>query len=259
MLFEEGAVRGYDQPSVRIKRKLLDDNLSAADKKVLRALAEMEKDLRRKQEDRHGGFNGQFLEGHNLLTCKVQIHNPLGLHLGTRVQVYQKDDDVLVKGTIDEQRGEFYHVMYDNGTEEWLPLADVRFSKIDPNDETESFQTPVKQVLDEGAEDVQQSCGLQPKRKASPRASITEASAKKAKGLSDYMKRIYKNRVGEDGCLIPSTVKRLPDGTYATPRGRQPLGMRFDKYRGVYVMADDDEDFKDVEESGSSSAGIEDE
>lgn len=258
--FEQGIQRSYDQIPPKLQRKILEEGISSGDEQTLRGLTEMEADLRKDQDERRGGFK-LFLEGYNLITAKADPRNALKLGLGSRVEVSRQGK--FSSGTVMEIRNDFYQVLFDEGSKEWLPLAEVGFREIedeDPSkanlpgellppeeseDEDEQEESPIAKHARNGCLTDAKISPVGKKRKAIAFANDSSDSGESPKrprvadpgskeSLSRYLK--HSHRIAKNGSICPKTpAEPLPDGTYKAPRGRPPSGFFFDKRSGQYV------------------------
>jgi hypothetical protein len=317
---DEGVLRGYDQiPRALQKKILLQETLPTEDQAVLRGLTEMELDLRKEPMERKGAYS-DFAEGYDLLTTLKNPSNPttvtsetkdnnataqlattkkqsyktvLDLAVGTRIQVWWEDDDEYYAAEITECRGDFFYLAYDDGMEEWLPLAEHDYKLEEETEMPEpvmssssaltlkgsSSKYARKKILldndsddDEFDDDEDGETGAfcwdngdddDDDRK--PAAVVMKTEQKQSKSMftghavssrhrsnnndkddsdlvvdadatvSRYLQH-DSSRVTSDGCIRPKLpLKMLKDGTYAAPKGRQPLGTYFDNKLGLFV------------------------
>lgn len=297
--YEEGVVKGFDQIPREIQRKiLLQLPLDDEDRLALDALKEMQED----SHSRRGGFP-QFEEGYSLICCETKadkqqstsqglempsektpttpalpelsMESPLPNNMakikeGSRIEVYWPEDKEYYPARVTQVRGSFYHILYDDGEEEWLPLAEHDFLLQEDGHSSSVQVSKIKSMNrwvmkdDDGDEGDDREFGSEEDvaahkpKKASHQCKrrLHKRSKSLSMGSSDdepskYL-RTSGDRLTKDGCIIPKQkLRRLADGTYAIPKGRHPLGTYFDSKRGVFVYQSKrvlpDENFSDRE------------
>ncbi|GKY94088.1 hypothetical protein MPSEU_000375200 [Mayamaea pseudoterrestris] len=283
--FEEGVKYAFDQIPREIQKKiLLKLPLDAVDKQALDSRKEMQEAFNTKSE-RRGGYPS-FEEGYNLLYCKLSDNdqqpsppaaasslqnshalantalsesqaspsrdNLAKIKVGSRIEVFWPEDDEYYPARVDEVRRPFYHINYDDGEEEWLPLDEHEYLLHEDGSES---QREIDSVKNEGIRFLKsdyEDAGLQNsedegKHVESLSRAITKNTSKIPRrsepfltGLANDEQSGYLKKSGDrftvDGCIIPKqTLRQLNDGTYAAPKGRHPIGTYFDAMRGLFV------------------------
>ena len=289
--YSGGVERGFDQIPRAIQKKiLLKQPLDDTDKLVLNALKEIQEES--SNNVGRGSFP-PFDEGYDLIHCKTATPDPVRIKaatqitigslktvtssssaissriskvkVGSRVEVFWPDDEEYYAAKVTQVRNDFYHILYDDGEEEWLPLAEHEFLLSGDEDVDYGRKIPLKparkvipvgrpktadddddeELLDDDDDDdllldddddddvpvrkVASKLPKIPKKRARARSLSSGAEPSK------YMQHMQ-NRVTLDGCIRPKqTLRRLSDGTYAAPIGRKPMGMYFDNKLGLFV------------------------
>ena len=291
--YEDGVQHGFEQIPRAIQKKIilqlpLDDD----EKLALAARKEMEQDASSNAGERRAGYP-KFEEGYDLIYCKTtdeitclpassmepfapaittsldalaspMLDNMAKIKVGSRIEVYWPEDEEYYAAKVTEIREPFYHIHYDDGEEEWLPLAEHDFllhedgresnvksqsakpkgkwSLHDDNDTREDMRfldDDMSEEEDDTDEDTSPKKGTKQGSYGIPkRVKHQMSSGSTDDGPSKYIKTCGR-RLTDDGCIIPKQpLRKLVDGTYAAPPGRHPLGTYFDCRRGLFVYKD---------------------
>lgn len=122
-------------------------------------------------------------------------------NLNDRVSVYWESKDLYYDACVVQRRGEFFYLIYDDGDEEWTPLAERMYT-----------------VLDQSAIPAMHS-------NQSPKVSNNNCSA-----------RNLASRIQSDGTIAPPRPpKRDRHGRCVRPKGRAPSGCTWNSRLGKWM------------------------
>jgi hypothetical protein len=209
-----------------------------------------------------------LMEQHEIPTKRrssspVIVHSKMPTVL-QRIGVYWELDNAWYPGTVSKiQNEDFYLIDYDDGESEWLPLAEHRFRFID-DDENKDEEVGMENPGEENNNDDNdtdwewnEQCmesTKSPKNTTSKKKFVAHTSKhktpkkqmhkKKSKkkhsytpvGSSKHKNQIPPDRFTADGCLLPKyTPERDGKGFYKKPKGRIPLGYKWNRRKGIWV------------------------
>ena len=124
--------------------------------------------------------------------------------IGSRVSVYWEGDKQYYSGYVSDIRNDFYFISYDDGQNEWLPLAEHQFRILAEE------QSPLDALKNKAVQ--------KPTTPSTASRYLTDAA-----------------RFGNDGCRQPRKApQRLSNGLFQRPKGRAPTGYSWDTRRGVW-------------------------